>query len=407
MSNTLKLGNGKWATGKDTLLSFSDTNNNYKPLPFSFSRNSSGTVVNKDGLIETVGSGEPRIDFKDNTKGALLLEPSRSNLIPYSNFDDGWELSNTTRTLNNSTSPEGNLNAVSLKSSTSSSNEKYIRRYVGVSASTDYTFSVFAKKNELSEIRLSSTGNSNAFAFFNLSNGTIGSVGSSATAKIENFGNGWYKCSIKHQNSITGIFSVINLSIDGSVNISTNVNYGVYLFGSQYEQGSYATSYIPTSGSAVTRVGDSCDNGGNDQVINSTEGVLYAEISALADDGNVRMLSISDGSTNNSVSIEYSVLNNLIRIRLRSGGVEQSFYQSMNYDFLQYHKIALSYKLNDFKLYIDGVLIYTDTSLNTPVNLNELSFSNGTGGSKFYGNTKDVRVYNTTLTDQELIALTQ
>ena len=38
MSNTLKLGNGKWATGKDTLLSFSDTNNNYKPLPFSFSR---------------------------------------------------------------------------------------------------------------------------------------------------------------------------------------------------------------------------------------------------------------------------------------------------------------------------------------------------------------------------------
>ena len=84
MSNTLKLGNGKWATGKDTLLSFSDTNNNYKPLPFSFSRDTSGTVINKDGLIETVGSGEPRIDFKDNTKGSLLLEPQRSNLFTYS-----------------------------------------------------------------------------------------------------------------------------------------------------------------------------------------------------------------------------------------------------------------------------------------------------------------------------------
>ncbi len=47
MSNTLKLGNGQWATGKDTVLSFSDTNNNYKPLPFSFSRNSSATVVQR------------------------------------------------------------------------------------------------------------------------------------------------------------------------------------------------------------------------------------------------------------------------------------------------------------------------------------------------------------------------
>ena len=53
----------------------------YKPLPFNFRRASSATVVNKDGLIETVGSGEPRIDYKDDSKGALLLEPQRSNLV--------------------------------------------------------------------------------------------------------------------------------------------------------------------------------------------------------------------------------------------------------------------------------------------------------------------------------------
>ena len=53
-------------------------------MPFDFSRASSATVVNKDGLIETVGSGQPRIDYKDDSKGALLLEPSRSNILPYS-----------------------------------------------------------------------------------------------------------------------------------------------------------------------------------------------------------------------------------------------------------------------------------------------------------------------------------
>ena len=79
--NTLKFGNGEWYGKKDTILAYNDENSNFKPLPFSFDRASSATRVNKDGLIETVGSGEPRIDYKDDSKGALLLEPSRSNLI--------------------------------------------------------------------------------------------------------------------------------------------------------------------------------------------------------------------------------------------------------------------------------------------------------------------------------------
>ena len=86
MANTLKFGNGEWYGKKDTILAYNDENNNYKPLPFDFSRGSTptgskATTINKDGLIETVGNNVPRIDYKDNSKGALLLEPSRSNLI--------------------------------------------------------------------------------------------------------------------------------------------------------------------------------------------------------------------------------------------------------------------------------------------------------------------------------------
>ena len=79
MANTLKFGNGQWATGNGTALAYNDENSNFKPLPFNFTRASSGTTVNQSGLIETVGSGIPRIDFQGNTKGALLLEPSRTN----------------------------------------------------------------------------------------------------------------------------------------------------------------------------------------------------------------------------------------------------------------------------------------------------------------------------------------
>ena len=63
MANTLKFGNGNWATKEGSALAYNDENGNFKPLPFDFSRASNATVVNKDGLIEVVGSGQPRIDF--------------------------------------------------------------------------------------------------------------------------------------------------------------------------------------------------------------------------------------------------------------------------------------------------------------------------------------------------------
>ena len=84
MANTLKFGAGNWATKEGSTLAYNDESDNYKPLPFDFTRASSATVVNKAGLIETVGNAIPRIDFLGNTQGALKLEPQRTNLIPYS-----------------------------------------------------------------------------------------------------------------------------------------------------------------------------------------------------------------------------------------------------------------------------------------------------------------------------------
>ena len=61
MANTIKLGtNGNWATKEGSLLAYTDERNNFKPLPFTTTRASSASVVNKQGLIETVGSGIPR-----------------------------------------------------------------------------------------------------------------------------------------------------------------------------------------------------------------------------------------------------------------------------------------------------------------------------------------------------------
>ena len=157
MANTLKLGAGKWATGTDTVLAFNDENNNFKPLPFSFSRASSATVVNQSGLIETVGSGTPRIDFEGNTKGALLLEPQRSNVITYSNdFSNAiWTNTGAAISVNPTAdlSPDGTLTGNEFNEGTSSG-RRAIFEDLSVTANQINTLSVFVKKGTSNYLRL-------------------------------------------------------------------------------------------------------------------------------------------------------------------------------------------------------------------------------------------------------------
>ena len=373
-----------------------------------------GSIDNVSVKEVTTATNTPRIDYSTGEK-AFLLEPQSTNYSTNSEQPSTWHSSGgVIVTPNAATSPEGLQNS-SLVVNNASSGARYARNLFNFSSGSGLhtvTVSYFIKYYNNQWVRLKSiffngSPAADQSTYFDVQNGVLGTVGANHTAKIKDYGNGWYRCSItfdidKSVDS-NGYVHIEAMDSDNSNTYAAN-GQGFYAYGSQGEELSYPTSYIPTGGAIATRNQELCNNA--TPVINSEEGTLYAEISALADDGNVRMLSISDGSTNNSVSVEYSVLNNLIRIRLRSGNVEQSFYQSTNYDFLQYHKIALSYKLNDFKIYIDGVLIHTDTSLNTPINLSELSFSNGTGGNKFFGNTKGLKYYPKALADVQLEDLT-
>ena len=144
MANTFKFGNGNWAVKDGYALAYNDENNNFKPLPFDFTRASSATRVNKQGLIETVPSGKPRIDFLNNTSGHLLLEPSRTNNLQRSEeFDNSyWTKTNSTITANQIVSPDGSQNADTL---TQSSAGGYLRRDVSFSGSE--TASFFVKAN--------------------------------------------------------------------------------------------------------------------------------------------------------------------------------------------------------------------------------------------------------------------
>ena len=389
MANTFNLGNGNWAQKTEKLLAYNAENDNYKPLPFDFDRASTATRVNKDGLIETVGVDEPRIDFLNNTKGHLLLEPSRQNKITYSEeLTTNWTRSSiSTPTDANIDAPDG---ASTVKRLQTNNADGFIAFTYNTgfnqTIGTTYTVSVYAKSYD---------GTNQLFGLFGNGSGSSDAHSGNLTSTNE-----WQR--------FTYTFTASNTSTIGICKGDDRLAFDILFWGFQIEEGSYATSYIPTSGSAVTRSAETCNNAGNSNVFNDSEGVLYAEIAALANDLSERQISIDDGSGNNRIILRYNSVSNNINAYLFNGSVQGGEFNYVANDITEFSKVAFKYKQNDFALWVDGIERATDTSGNTfsADTLKDLSFDFN-GSFDFYGKIKDIRVYNTALSDSELQTLTQ
>ena len=401
MANTLNLGtDGNWATKENSLLGYNSENGNYKPLPFDFTRASNGTFVNKSGLIETAANGVPRIDFLGNTSGALKLEPQRTNRIPNSEDGSTWALNNITLS---SLSGGLNKNYYQITSLGNTGRFDVVRNnWVNLTAGT-YTASVFAKKGTCDEIILTTRANfssQSAYSVFNLTSGTVvsdnGVVGS-----IEPYSDGWYRCAITFTNS-GGYTDFASFAFGFNFNSSSTDT--LFVASPQSEIGSYPTSYIPTQGSAVTRVQDACSQTVPSGIIGQTEGTIYAEMNvpSIESVGGFSGFRIFDGTSANQISFIIYPTGRLQSIAF-DGGTLVSNINDSGYGLTSgVHKIAIAYKLNDYVLYVDGSIVGSDTSATVP-SVNQFIVSYTDGGSQIYNESK---IYNTRLSNSELAALT-
>ena len=359
---------------------------------FTFTRATTATRVNSSGLIESVASGLPRIDFTGGT-GQILLEPASTNLDTQSgDLSSVWSATTgATAAVETGLTPfgvSGNIKRLSGATNNPPSwpdNANSLRKQFNVTATdpaSTFTFSVYIKSAGSTTVNIQMRNNN---------------TGASALSGATTLTSDWQRVSVTlAATTTTNKMGIVIAGTDGDILLS----------GAQFENSSFATSLIPTSGSTVTRNKDQANNSGDSSLINSTEGVLYAEIAALANDETVRRISITDGTVNNRVEIAYFAASNRINVAVKVSGSDTFSSSSTAYDITQFNKIAVKYKVNDFNLFINGVEISTDTSGAVPAGLDTLNFDSGSGSFNFEGKVKSVAVFKEALTDAQLISLT-
>ncbi len=368
------------------------------------SGNTGTFYVDNVKVEEVTRNNVPRIDYTGGGCPHILAEPQRTNLITYSeDFSNSYWTKSGASVTSGFTSPSATNNAFKLVENTSNSNHQVYRNTITTTGSFSNT--IFVKAAERSKIRLNS-GSSSESVSFNLSNGTIISQ-TGATGKIVSMLNGWYKCTISwNVTSVAAQYLLLGILDDsGNASYTGNGSSGVYIWGAQFEAGSYPTSYIPTSGSTVTRNQDLFTRDGISSLINDSEGVLFAEIVALTDnDATNRSICLSDGTANNRILFRYEG-NNLIRgFVIRGGTIVANF--SFTYNNINNLKFAIKWKVNDFAYWVNGTEVSTHGSGSVPTGLNRLALDNGSGTQDFYGKVKQLQVYKTALTDLQIESIT-
>jgi len=391
-------------------------------------------ITNYVPQILTAASGVARFDHNPTTFESLGLEieESRTNLVTYSSeFDNAaWTKSDSTITANTIVAPDGTVNADSISETTATGNHRARTASISVSASTSYTCTVFAKLGfgsvrylgiGLSSTTDITTGSRRSYVF-DLSNGTATTTGGATWTVVSGsataVGNGWYRCQMTVTTDAAASTMFVSIGLSDTFSAATfSSGYtgdgysGLYIWGAQLEAGAFATSYIPTVASQVTRAADAPSMTGTNfsSWFNQSEGTLYAEgvsVDSISGTTARRFAEVNNNSTDNLMSIEFRNTNTS-RFTVTVSNVSEASISSGG-TINQFSKIAGAYKINDFNFCTNGTLGTQDTSGIIPV-VTQLSIGNRSSNINaacINGTLKKIAYYPMRVTNAQLQGLT-
>ena len=363
-------------------------------------------ITNYIPVLMTAAVGVPRFIFNPTTRESLglLIEEQRTNLLTYSEqFDNAaWTKLASSISANNNVSPNGALNADNLVEGTTTGNHIALQNPIAVTSSTAYTFSAYCKPAGRTWVQLLENGGSGANAYFNLNTGATGTISGGTTAAITSIGNGWYRCAISFNTSVSQTVANVQIRIAtaNSTNSYTGDGYsGIFIWGAQLEAGAFPTSYIPTVASSVTRSADAASMTGVNfsQWYRADEGTLYLEGIANTTGYSASM---NDNSSSNAITLVSGTSGTAFWVDV--SGVSQAAIGTRSLSM----RYAGAYKANDIAFSSAGGVVATDTTATIPV-VSRLNIGTRAGGSgPISGTIKKIAYYPWRLTNAQLQALT-
>jgi len=385
---------------------------------FTVTRATSATRVNASGLIESVASGIPRLDYfaSGGVVGcpALLVEPSATNFVPSgTNVAGDSGLSRTATT----TSPAFDISGTIIAKTVTGTTNLYASQTCLTSlpsGSTTYTISRFFKYNgtdlttSLEPANSAQFGNTlwNQKVVISAASGVTLGISTACTGSVDNFGNGWYRVSARFTTGATPSGSAtVNYLMIVSGSVASGSSFITAL--PQLEASSVATSYIPTTTAAVTRNADVISvSGAVSGAIGQTEGTIYAEVDyrnfSTASQGIVQLF--LDASNRFGIAAFRSgAINGFQGYVILSGNIPVNITSTITSAGI--YKLAFGYKLDDYVLYINGTQIGADTSGGV-VAANTVHLGHGNGLAQLNDRIRAVALYTTRLTNAQLASLT-
>jgi hypothetical protein len=270
-------------------------------------------------LLRTADTNEPRLEYDASGQPlGLLIEEQRTNLVSASNFNNVTKQEVTT--VNDyAVAPDGTNTAVAMFETT---NNNFHRAYNTASYAngTTYTQSVFLKSigGRAGQLTLTASGFGSIHANFDLVNGVVGTK-NNCESQITPVGNGWYRCSmtataISDSGGDASVVSVTSPTSARLENYAGDTSKGLLVYGLQVEAGAFPTSYIPTSGSTVTRNSDVCSLPLERYHHNAQSYTMYAEFESTprTPSNFERVWALSnDASPTNYVQLQFNTVNKM------------------------------------------------------------------------------------------------
>jgi hypothetical protein len=384
------------------------TNGGSGPHIGGFSTITQGSGITLFAAMPQFEEGTTASDFVANTTGSpkfitgptfgprvpmILVEPSATNSFLYSQPTSALAFGGGgIRTFDAATAPNGETEAFRITNNGTSGNHNYRATSSITFGSDSMVLSVWAKAgsggNNYFTWSFQNLGGAVVRAGFKLEGDgetqiiTNGNGGH--TLQIETYPDGWYRCIIIGNTQSSGTTTQFLYTVSGYTEHSSIAGGSVLLWGFQVESGSVATSYIPTSGSTVTRAADDLEISGSafSDFFNATEGTVYAEFLYDHDQTSKYVYSISETGNN---EIRSQILSSSLRNRYVVNSSNVANLEKSGILRGSLNRSAFSYKTNNFRLNLNGTTDSEQLSGTASINPVRLSVGNRSLGNHLNG----------------------